>query len=140
MAKESEQLLAAEEAVQQLLRNLERLKAEIEGYAKAKLSLEETRVGLQRLTGQIGDLAGRVASVAESLRKIGTPELLSRIDAAKTEAAAASKELGDRIAKDVEYLHATSSRRHRTTVILIIVSIVLGACATVAAILAIRGG
>lgn len=80
MAKETDGFLSAEEAVQSLLKNLKQLKLETEGYDKARSTLEDTREQLAALSGKIGILADQSRLVIESLRKIGTTEILRQLE------------------------------------------------------------
>tara|TARA_R110001592_G_scaffold295724_5_gene566016 strand:+ start:122 stop:631 length:510 start_codon:yes stop_codon:yes gene_type:complete len=79
MATESDGFLKAEEAVVALLENVSRLQGEIEGYSQAKVSLEEVHRQLVVLVGALGGTAELSESVLESLRDIGTPEILRQL-------------------------------------------------------------
>ena len=79
MSTDADELLKAEQAVQELLKELQNLKGEIGGYETARKSLTETQAALADLVTRISALTERTQAVAESLRTIGTPEILSRI-------------------------------------------------------------
>ncbi len=93
MSVDKERLLNAEEAVHELLGQLKKLRTEIEGYSRAKTSLEEVRT-------QIGVLAGRHALLAENtekvvavLSKIGTPQILAQLTELQVASRAASEQM-----------------------------------------------
>lgn len=80
MAEEAEQLLAAEEAVQELLTSLRALKSEIEHYSEAKSSLTNTRDVVVNLATELSELTRRTAGIIEIIGKVGTPEILARLE------------------------------------------------------------
>lgn len=82
MAGDAEQLLKAEQAVQQLVKELEKLMGEVGGYATATKTLEDVRKSLQELIGRTSELAQQAHSAIAALIKIGTPEILARINTA----------------------------------------------------------
>lgn len=75
-----EEFLRAEDEAYRLVDELETLKKEVESYATARESLEEAQQAMTQLSAKIGDLAGRSTVVIETLAKIGTPEILARLD------------------------------------------------------------
>ncbi|MCY2926281.1 MAG: hypothetical protein NT031_12725 [Planctomycetota bacterium] len=75
----NETLLAAEEAVQNVLTSLNQLRQEIEGYATAKESLEKVRDVLATMAAKTDRLAEETHSVIDTMGKIGTPEILGRV-------------------------------------------------------------
>lgn len=81
MATEVESFLRAEEAAGSLLRNVEHLKTEIEGYSRAKVSLEEARSQLASLVRSIAPVADQISTVIQALDKVGTPEILREVAA-----------------------------------------------------------
>ena len=83
MASEAEKLLQAEQAVQELLNNVGELKREIENYAQASASLSEARDHLSRLTSSIDDLVRKSTQIIETLGRLGTPEILSKVEEVK---------------------------------------------------------
>ena len=80
MTDEAEHLLDAEAAVQELLQDLVRLQSEVESYSTAAKSLGEAKDGLNELVSTVGDLAGRSLSVVDTLGKVGTPEIIGKIE------------------------------------------------------------
>jgi len=80
MADEAQRLLAAEQAVQELLANLVRLRGEIEGYSHAKASLENARQEVAGLAGGLSKLVAGAGGVIGALGRLGTPEILSGIE------------------------------------------------------------
>jgi hypothetical protein len=80
MAEEAQQLLAAEEAVQELLTNLKVLKSEIDHYSEAKSSLADTRDAVVNLAAELSGLTGRAAGIIETIGEVGTPEILVRLE------------------------------------------------------------
>jgi hypothetical protein len=83
MANEADNLLKAEQAVQDVLKQLEALKKQVGGYETAKQSLEEVRRTLDRLIEKTSTLAEQTHIATATLGKIGTPEILSRADGLK---------------------------------------------------------
>jgi cell division septum initiation protein DivIVA len=92
MANEAEELLAAEQAVQQLLKELEELKKQIGGYDQARQSLDAVRLTLQTMVERTQTLSEKTHLAITVLSKIGTPEIIARVDGVKT----AIKDLGIR--------------------------------------------
>lgn len=90
MANEAEELLAAEQAVQQLLKELEELKKQIGGYDQARQNLEGVRLTLQTMVERTQTLTEKTHLAITVLSKIGTPEIIARVDGVKT----AIKDLG----------------------------------------------
>ncbi len=80
MATDTEAFLRAEESVNQLLGSLERLKAEVQGYSKAKGALEDARGHVAALAETLGRTADQAASVMNALEQIGTPQILKEIE------------------------------------------------------------
>src|SRR4051794_40983454 len=80
-----ETLLTAEEAVQDLVTTLGRLKAEVENYAEAGRALGGGRGGLHGFIVRATDLAEATHATIATLGRIGTPELLSRLDAVRAQ-------------------------------------------------------
>jgi chromosome segregation ATPase len=71
-----EAFLAAEEEANRLVDELERLKVEIQSYAAAREAIDNAGTAVSRLASELTTAAGGLASVVETLRTIGTPELL----------------------------------------------------------------
>lgn len=84
MPVETDGFLSAEQAVQALLTELERLKEEVEGYSLAKETLESTQVQVGDLAGKLSLLTERSRDIFEGLAKIGTTEILRQIEALRT--------------------------------------------------------
>jgi uncharacterized phage infection (PIP) family protein YhgE len=98
----SEQLLSAEQAVQELLGKLQDLRGQVEGYSQARESLTETQRGLGNLVSQTRELADQTLSATKALKEVGTPEILAKISELRegTEnAARLAKESVDSIAQ-----------------------------------------
>lgn len=79
MATETDEFLKAEDAVNELLANLERLKGEIGSYESARKSLEDTGDALRQITASLDQAARQANGVFELLQQIGTPEILNEI-------------------------------------------------------------
>ena len=79
MADPAEELLAAEEAVQELLGTLKELRKEIGQYGEAKQSLADTHREIAVLSASLEHLARRGSEILKALGKIGTPEILAKI-------------------------------------------------------------
>ncbi len=78
MPSEVENLLSAEQEVQNLLGELHELKEQVGGYDVAKQSLEAVRHSLLELVEETTALAAKAHAATEKLRDIGTPEILAR--------------------------------------------------------------
>jgi DNA repair exonuclease SbcCD ATPase subunit len=83
MDNEVEQLLKAEQEVQQLLKELQALKKQVGGYDTARQSLEEVRESLNGLVEKTSSLAEQTHLATTTLVKIGTPEIISRVESIK---------------------------------------------------------
>ena len=83
MDNEVEQLLKAEQEVQQLLKELQGLKKQVGGYDTARQSLEEVRESLNGLVEKTSSLAEQTHLATTTLVKIGTPEIISRVESIK---------------------------------------------------------
>jgi chromosome segregation ATPase len=68
--------LRAEDEANRLVDELARLRQETESYQTARESLDRTAEGVSGLATRLGELSGRLGAVVETLRSIGTPELL----------------------------------------------------------------
>jgi len=71
-----EAFLRAESEAHQLLDELTKLRSETESYAAAQAALGEAAEHVGDLSGVLADLARRLGEVVQTLRSIGTPELL----------------------------------------------------------------
>lgn len=88
-----ETFMEVEEEASRLVEELTRLKAETESYRTARSALDEASTGVARLAGELADAAQRLDGVIQTLRSIGTPELLRAQEAATAEVAALRAEL-----------------------------------------------
>jgi ElaB/YqjD/DUF883 family membrane-anchored ribosome-binding protein len=79
MSKESDELLEAEQAVQELLSELEKLKRQIGGYSDAREALNHVSQKLGELIQQTQTLTEGTHRAITVLTKIGTPEILNAI-------------------------------------------------------------
>jgi hypothetical protein len=96
MDNQVEELLKAEQAVQDLLKELQALKTQVGGYDSAKKSLEDVRQSLNVLVETTSTLAEKTHSATTILNKIGTPEIIARTENIKlaiTQLAGESKQL-----------------------------------------------
>lgn len=80
MSDHTANLLNAEEAVQELQSELQRLLREVGGYATARQTLEQTQEQLLGLARRHDQLVGNTAGIIARLGEIGTPQLLERLD------------------------------------------------------------
>ena len=80
--------LRAEEQADRLVTELTRLKEEIESYRTAHQALGQAAEGVSALAARSAELAVQLGRVVETLRSIGTPELLRRQEAVSSEVAA----------------------------------------------------
>jgi DNA repair ATPase RecN len=71
-----EEFLKAEEEAHRLVDELTKLKAETESYATARGALSEAMKKVSDSAGKLSELAKRLGDVVETMRSIGTPELL----------------------------------------------------------------
>jgi DNA repair exonuclease SbcCD ATPase subunit len=93
MANDADDLLQAEQAVQDVLKELETLKRQVGGYDTARQSLEGVRQALENLIAKTSALAEQTYAVTATLGKIGTPELLSRAESLKDAIAALTADM-----------------------------------------------
>jgi hypothetical protein len=75
-----QQFLQAEEEASRLVEELARLKEEIQHYSDASHGLDEAVGHVGSLIGEVTKATGAVGNVIKTLREIGTPELLDRLD------------------------------------------------------------
>jgi len=80
MASETQSFLDAEESVNQLLKNLKKIKAEIEGYKNAKESLEAAASQVVQLASALNGTAELTTDVVKKLGEIGTPEIMDAVN------------------------------------------------------------
>jgi cell division septum initiation protein DivIVA len=93
MANDADDLLQAEQAVQDVLKELGDLKRQVGGYDTAKQSLEGVRQALEGLIAKTSALAEQTYAATATLGKIGTPELLSRAESLKQAVAALTADM-----------------------------------------------
>jgi DNA repair exonuclease SbcCD ATPase subunit len=84
----SEALLEAEEEAHQLVEVLRQLKNEVESYRTARRALDEAALSIRDLVTRAAEIAERLAGVAETMKSIGTPELLRGLESTSNELAA----------------------------------------------------
>jgi len=79
MKPHAESLLSTEEAIEQLLNDLDELRSAIGEHHDARASLEKTREQIQVLQNRLSDIASAMNDAAQSLRTVGTPQILEEI-------------------------------------------------------------
>jgi hypothetical protein len=169
MATEAEQLLSAEQAVQDLLSKLEHLRRETESYSEAGAALAETRAEVAQLVSQLRALTEQTSEVLKVLGEVGTPEILVRLasaeerlcksfkqgnaelvqvqkqigkailDGAAAEIGKKADEQSNRLEALLEESGKRSAIRHRALIILVAISVVVSTGALLLNIPAIRG-
>ncbi len=72
-----DEFLQAEEEAHSLVDILSKLKLEVESYDAASGALQGAVGAIAAMTGTLGTASEGIASVVETLRRIGTPELLA---------------------------------------------------------------
>jgi chromosome segregation ATPase len=72
--------LQAEEEANRLVEELRRLKIETESYKTAREALGQAATGVGDLSSRCATIIEQIGGIAETLRSIGTPELLSRME------------------------------------------------------------
>ena len=85
--------MEAEQEANRLVEELTRLKNESESYRAARGTLEKAGDGVARLGGELADAAHHLDGMIETLRAIGTSELLRTQEAATAEVAALRRDL-----------------------------------------------
>jgi len=132
MASDVDNLLAAEEAVQDVLKELHALKRQVSGYDTATQTLEAVRLSLDDLVAKTSALAERTHSATTTLGNIGTPEILTRaenIKSAISELAAASakqsSELASASAKQMRSVRSTATAALLFSILSVVASIVI---------------
>lgn len=76
----SERFLKAEEEANKLVDLLAQLDQEANSYRTARQSIDVAASGVADLTERLSECAGRLVAATETLRSIGTPELMSKQD------------------------------------------------------------
>ena len=74
-----QRLLEAEQRARELADILDRLVKEIESYRSAQQELRKTADGLSMAATGLGELASQAAGVINTLKHVGTPEILDRL-------------------------------------------------------------
>ncbi len=86
MAKDPrDSFLQAEEEAHCLVEVLKQLKHEVESYKTAHEALDQAAMGISELTTRCARIAEQLGGLAETLRSIGTPELLHRMEVIRGE-------------------------------------------------------
>ena len=85
--------LRAEEEADRLVDELTRLKEETESYTTARQALGQAAEGVSELATRLAEIAGQFGKVVETLRSIGTPELLRGQEALASEVTALRQDL-----------------------------------------------
>lgn len=88
-----ERFLRAEEEANRLVEELTQLKEETESYQTARKALGEASKGVAGLATRLSDISGRLGGVVETLRSIGTPELLQGQEAVTREVGSLRQDL-----------------------------------------------
>ncbi len=111
MTSEKNNLLEAEEAANQLLEELIKLKEEIEAYESAKAELNIIRNKLIDFINSTEELAKKTYESAEALAKIGAPNILMSIEDVKKEISGKIDSLSPEIKNNVqESIQNTNSK------------------------------
>lgn len=113
---EIDELLRAEEAIQQLLSELEALKAQVGHYSAAKQSLQDATESLRSLVDKTSVVAERAHNTFTELGRIGTPEILAQIGDTKQSVASSSTEVKQAILSGASELSTGLARLRRLTV------------------------
>jgi len=92
MSTQAEPLLAAEAAVQDLLKNLTDLKTEVGGYAEGGKVLMSASARLDKLIDALTRIAIALSDACDATRKISTVEILAGQDRISRELAAVAKD------------------------------------------------
>ena len=74
-----QKLLDAEQKARELAGTLETLVKEVESYRSAQQDLRRTADGLSMAAVGLGELASQATNVINTLRHVGTPEILDRL-------------------------------------------------------------
>jgi hypothetical protein len=109
VATESEKLLEAEDAVRTLMANLTQLKEEVENYSAAGLALKKVRDDLHDLVTRTTDLAEATRAIIDTLGRIGTAELLERLQSLQAQAGEVHASV-ERTQAQASTLHASVER------------------------------
>lgn len=80
-----DRFLRAEEEAHRLVDELTRLKEETESYKTAREALSEAAAGVSELSTRCAKIAEQLGGLVETLRSIGTPELLRGLEAVGSE-------------------------------------------------------
>ena len=77
--------LRAEEEANRLVEELRRLKEETESYRTSREALGQAAAGVSDLSTRCANIAEQLGGLAQTLRSIGTPELLRGLEALASE-------------------------------------------------------
>lgn len=77
--------LRVEEEANSLVEQLRRLKKEIESYKTARMALDQAAASVSELSTRCAEIAEQLGGLGETLRSIGTPELLRRLEGVTSE-------------------------------------------------------
>lgn len=86
-------LLDAEARARELVTVLESLRKEIESYGTARLELQKAGGGLAHACERLGALAADAAAVLATLKALGTPEIISAVEASREASAAGLRDV-----------------------------------------------
>lgn len=76
----AEQFLNTEQAAEELVTTLEKLRAEVQSFGSATQELAATRKKLEGFIDSCREIAADTNAIVKEIRKIGGPELFSRMD------------------------------------------------------------
>ena len=79
----SEDIADLEEKASNLVESLTQLKKEVEGYSKAKNSIEDVRSDVNSLVSKLDELGSDVLKLTKNISEIGSTEIISSIDEMK---------------------------------------------------------
>lgn len=102
MADEVDQILQTEQALNELLHELNQLKGQIAGFETARSSLDQVRADLTDAASRLAGLAERLDGVTAQIATIGTPEIVARIGAAE-------EALGTRLGNELDRSRAAAT-------------------------------
>jgi len=159
MSEPAEQLLEAEKAVQELLTSLQDLKREVQGYANARQALNRAGEDMGSLATRFSALAEKASGVIDTLRSVGTPGIIAKIESAQKDirdlrnevtgigrTASTSKDTIDSVGKSVDrisqHLDAATklivskmNRKASLLTVLVVIAILLSAASIVVSVL-----
>jgi ABC-type transporter Mla subunit MlaD len=106
---DTENFVEVEQTIHELLEGLQQLKQEVEGYDRAKNTLEDVGTRVAELASRLSGLAENTHSIIDAIRRIGTPEILAQIKVLQS----AQSDVAQAVRKSAENLASITESQSR---------------------------